>query len=79
MRFGLIWPSGIVAPVGPVHVGRLAAVVDGDDGALPAAVRELARLLLNQIESLSEKIAGLDAELRRRAVTDDNKDISFMR
>jgi len=28
----------IVVPVGPAHVGRLAAVVDGDDGVLPAAV-----------------------------------------
>lgn len=63
--------QGIVAPVGPAHVGRLAAVVDGEDGALPATVRDLARLLLNQIAGLSEKIAGLDTELRRRAGTDD--------
>src|SRR6056297_2271331 len=63
--------QGIVAPVGPAHIGRLAAIVDGDDGTLPAGVRDLARLLLDQIEDLSEKIAGLDAELRRRADTDD--------
>ncbi|ASM74718.1 MULTISPECIES: transposase [Roseobacteraceae] len=63
--------QGIVAPAGPAHVGRLAAVVDGDDGNLPAAVRELARLLLDQIEDLSEKISGLDTELRRRAAADD--------
>lgn len=63
--------QGIVAPAGPAHVGRLAAVVDGDDGTLPTAVRELARLLLDQIEALSEKISGLDTELRRRAATDD--------
>ena len=44
--------QGIVAPVGPAHVGRLAAVIDGDDGMLPAAVRELARLLLDQIAGL---------------------------
>ncbi len=37
--------QGIVAPVGPAHVGRLAAVVEGEDGALPATVRDLARLL----------------------------------
>lgn len=63
--------QGIVAPAGPAHVSRLAAVVDGDDGTLPAAVRELARLLLDQIENLSEKISGLDTELRRRAASDD--------
>lgn len=52
--------QGIVAPVGPAHVGRLAAVINGDDGALPAVVRELAQLLLDQIAGLSEKVADLD-------------------
>lgn len=56
--------QGIVAPAGPAHVGRLAAVVDGDDGTLPAAVRELARLLLDQIEDLSEEIFGLGGIIR---------------
>jgi transposase len=62
--------QGIVAPNGPAHVGRLAAVINGDDGMLPAAVRDLARLLLGQIAGLAEKIAGLDGELRRRVTTD---------
>jgi transposase len=62
---------GIVAPTGPAHVGRLAAAIDGDDGILPAAVRDLARLLLDQIAGLAEKIAGLDSELRKRVTTDD--------
>ena len=68
---GHLAEQGIVAPTGPAHVGRLAAVIDGDDGMLPAAVRDLARLLLDQIAGLAEKIAGLDAELRRRASADD--------
>jgi transposase len=63
--------QGIVAPVGPAHVGRLAAVVDGDNDALPAAAPDLARLLLGQIAGLTEKVAGLDAELRKRVTTDD--------
>ncbi len=63
--------QGIFAPVCPAHVGRLARVVDGNDGTLPAAVRDLARLLLDQIAGLSEKVADLDAGLRRRASTDD--------
>lgn len=62
---------GIVAPTGPAHVGRLAALVEGDDGALPEGVPELAQLLLGQIAGLSEKIAGLDGELRRSASADD--------
>jgi transposase len=63
--------QGIMAPTGPAHVGRLAAIIDGDDGVLPVAVRDLARLLLDQIAGLAEKIAGLDAELRRRVTTDE--------
>lgn len=63
--------QGIVAPSGPAHVGRLAAVIDGDDGALPSTVRDLARLLLDQIAALSGKVADLDVELRRRANVDD--------
>lgn len=61
---------GIVAPVGPAHVGRLATII-GEDSALPDAVRDLARLLLVQIAGLSEKVADLDAELRRRSNKDD--------
>ena len=38
--------QGIVAPTGPAHVGRLAAIIEGDVGILPVAVRDLARLLL---------------------------------
>lgn len=63
--------QGIVAPVGTAHVGRLATVVDGEDGALPVGVRDLARLLLDQIADLSGKIAGLDVELRRCAGAND--------
>lgn len=63
--------QGIVAPAGPAHVGHLAAIIDSDDGVLPPTVRQLARLLLDQIAGLAEKVAGLDAELRRRVMTDD--------
>ena len=38
---------------------------------LPSAVRDLARLLLDQIAGMAGKIAGLDAELRKRVTTDD--------
>jgi transposase len=62
---------GLVAPAGPAHVGRLASLVAGDDGALPLAVRQLARLLLAQIEGLSAMIAGLDGDLRQRVSADE--------
>lgn len=63
--------QGIVAPAGPAHVGRLAAVIDSDDDALPVAVRDLARLHLDQVTGLSGKIADLDTDLRRAAETND--------
>lgn len=66
--------QGIVAPSGSTHVGRLAAIIDGDDAMLPAAVRDLARLLLDQIAGLAEGIASLDAELRQRVTTDIRRD-----
>lgn len=61
----------IVAPTGPTHVGRLSAIIEGEDGLLPEAVRDLARLLLGQIAGLAEKIAGFDNELSRRVTTVD--------
>ena len=66
-----IWPSKASWHVGPAHVGRRAAIIKCDDGVLSPEVRELARLPLAQIAGLVGKIAGLDAELRRRVTTDD--------
>ena len=63
--------QGIAAPKGPAHIGRLAGIIDGEECTLPLEVRELARLLLDQIADYAEKIADLDAKLRRRAADDD--------
>lgn len=63
--------QGIVAPAGPAHIGRLAAIIDGNEGELPVAVRDLARLLLDQIGDLADKIAVLDAKLRKGASADE--------
>lgn len=62
---------GVVAPIGVAHIGRLAALVGGDDGALPAAVAALGRMLVAQIEMLNARIETLDKELRQRASSDD--------
>ena len=64
--------QGIVATTGPAHVRRLAAIIDGGEDLLPAVVRDLARPLLGQISGLAEKIAGFDAELRRRVTADES-------
>lgn len=62
---------GIVAPIGIAHVGRLTAIVEGEDGRLPEGVVELARMLLAQIEELSERIEALEKQVRERAKQDE--------
>ena len=62
---------GVVAPQGPAHVGRLASEPDDPDSGLPNQVRELGRLLLEQITGLGEKIVGLEKELRVSARQDE--------
>jgi transposase len=62
---------GVVAPAGPAHIGRLIAVIDGENGVLPGPVAKLARLLVAQIMALSEQIGMLEKELRARAASDE--------
>lgn len=61
---------GVVAPVGPAHVGRLIAVIDGENGELPGPVVKLANILVKQITTLSEEIGVLEKELRERTAAD---------
>ena len=62
---------GVVAPQGPAHVGRLASALDDPGSGLPDPVRELGRLLLEQIAGLGEKISGLEKDLRASARQDE--------
>jgi len=64
---GHLAEHGVVAPLGPVHVKRLADAVENETAALPATVREIGRLYLNQIDVLSGKIDGLEKKLRAEA------------
>ena len=58
---------GVVAPQGPAHVERLRAVVDDPDTSLPAAVVGPARMLLEQIDSLTAQIAALERDIQQTA------------
>ena len=62
---------GVVAPQGTAAVRRLAGVLEDGDSALPGAVLELGRLLLERIDELDEKIYGLDKKLRASAREDE--------
>jgi transposase len=62
---------GVIAPTGPSHVGRLAAMIECEQSALPAPVVTLARILLAQIAGLSAQIDALEKDVRQRAAQDE--------
>jgi transposase len=62
---------GVVAPNGPVHVGRLAQALDDPDSRVPASVIRLCQMLIAHIATLAEQIGLLDKELRDRAGRDE--------
>lgn len=67
---GHLAEHGVVAPAGPAHVGRLGALIEGEEGTLPGPVIHLARMLLGQIGTLTERIETLEEELRERTKRD---------
>ena len=64
---------GVVAPQGPANVAILAQAIDEMTPSLPLLVVESARVYLDQIDRLSEKVAGLEkaiaCEAKRGAMT----------
>lgn len=63
---GHLAEHGIVAPQGRVHVKRLVAALQDDDG-LPDMVRDLGAMYMEQIEALNDRIAKLDKTVRDAA------------
>jgi transposase len=61
---------GIVAPSGHARVDRLATAVDDTTMAIPDMARELARMMLAQIEEQTARIDALEKEIRARAPKD---------
>ncbi len=70
---GQLSEHGVVAPQGPANVPILAQAIDDMTPSLPLLVVELARVYLDQIDRLSEKVAGLEkaiaCEATRGAMT----------
>jgi len=64
---GHLAEHGVVAPQGTAHVKRLADVIGDETAALPATVRQIGRLYLEQIDVLSGKIDALGKKLRAEA------------
>jgi transposase len=61
---------GLVAPKGPARVELLARAIADETTTPPPMVREIARLLLQQIAELGQKIDALEKDIRRRAPKD---------
>lgn len=68
---GHLAEHGVVAPQGPAHVKRLADAIEDRESLLPALVRDIGRVYLDQIALYSEKIADLDKKLRAAATRDE--------
>jgi transposase len=64
---GHLAEHGVVAPQGTAHVKRLADVIGDETVALPATVRLIGRLYLEQIDILSGRIDELGKKLRAEA------------
>jgi transposase len=68
---GHLAEHGVIAPQGLPQIGQLVTAIDDPNSRLPSAVRELGRLLLEQIAWLDTKIAGLAKAIRAAATQDE--------
>jgi transposase len=61
---------GILAPVGPQHMGRLIERVADPNTPIPAMAREALNVLIDQLVQLGQRIDRLEAEMKRRCKAD---------
>jgi transposase len=62
---------GLVVPQGAAHIGRLKGAVEEASETLPETVVEVATMLFEQVEALSERIDALERRIRSRAREDE--------
>ena len=58
---------GVIAAKGPVHVSTLIAALEDPASDLPQAARAILAVLVEELRSLDERVAGLDREIARHA------------
>lgn len=61
---------GLVAPKGPIHLKLLQTALKGSDVDLPAPVREMGQIHLQQIDQLTDIITRLACDLEAATKTD---------
>lgn len=67
---GHLMEYGIVAPAGRLNVKKLVANIEAPDHGLPPLVIECCQVHLDQLETLTEKIAEIEKHLRETAKND---------
>ena len=68
---GHLAEHGVIAPQSRTGIKRLAAVLEDDGVQLPDIVRDTARIYLEQIEALDDRIRDMDDRLRALAKASD--------
>ncbi|HZX83337.1 MAG TPA: IS110 family transposase [Reyranella sp.] len=68
---GHLAEHGVIAPQGVAQLGQLIMAIDDPASPLPSTVRELGRLLVEQITWLEGKIATMAKAMRAAATQDD--------
>jgi len=68
---GHLTEFGGIVPQGAWNARRLAELVEAEDDALPETARATLQVLVDGLRHLDERIAGLDAEIARRAREDE--------
>ena len=58
---------GVIAAKGPVHTSTLIAALEDPASDLPQAAQAILAVLVEELRSLDERIAGLDREIARHA------------
>src|SRR5215218_8318400 len=58
---------GVIAAQGPVHTSKLIAAIEDPACDLPQAARVILTVLVEELRSLDERVAGLDREIARHA------------
>jgi len=68
---GHLAEHGVIAPQGAAHVKRLADAIEDRERLLPAMVRDIGRVYLDQIAIYSKRVADLDKKLRVAATSNE--------
>src|SRR3954453_16466890 len=64
---GPLTEFGVIAAKGPVHPSTLMAALEDPASDLPQAARGILAVLVEELRSLDERVAGLDREIARHA------------